>query len=330
MNKTALALMLAGVFALSAPLRAEDDHEEEASETAEPTAATPAATPDASPHALNKGYKAEAAATAPVTNTEVAAPAVLRDEPQSWITAPPQRPLGAVVGRAAGGGGGTASGSGAGISCEDSVPKLRNVIRQVHVNLFRYTNRVYLFELGPNEAISVEFTAPKSGGGGFHTNYGTNAREVSLVQSLSETPCDFNLKKALAARQVGPNEPRPTISPCHVFSINAASGLGFVIEGTALTPGTNASAASTLCVLKPGKTYYYNIRTIRIEPNRAPFDDCAADAEIMGSDLKCGGLWQFIGGDAEGMKPGFSPRQDRWGGSCPVGSKIANGKVYCL
>ena len=326
MNKTALALMLAGVFALSAPLRAEDDREEEVSEAAEPSAATPAA----APHALNKGYKTEAAATAaPVTNTEVAAPVERRDELKSSLTAPPQRQLGAER-RAAAAVGGTAAGSGAGISCADSVPKLARVIRQVHVNLFRYTNRVYLYELSPNEALSVEFTAPKSGGGGFATSDGTNAREVSTIVSLSETACDFNWEKALAARQVGPNEKRPTPSPCLDSNVNGRTSLSFVIEGTALTPGTSASAASTLCVLKPGKTYYFNIRTLVLGPDVAPFDACARDAKTMGPDLKCGGFWQFFGGDAEGMKPGFSPRQDRWGGSCPVGSKIENGKVYCL
>ena len=33
----------------------------------------------------------------------------------------------------------------------------------------------------------------------------TNARLQSLVISLSETACDFNLKKGLAALQAGPN-----------------------------------------------------------------------------------------------------------------------------
>ncbi len=289
MNKPALALMAACVLSLCSPLRAEDDEAEESSETA--TSAAAAA-------ARNKGYKVEGTRPAPATD-EDEAPIERHREPRTLFTAPPQRPLGAAERRAAAAGGGASSGTGAGISCEKSDPPLTRVIREEVHGLIRDTNKIRQFAFGPNEAISYKFTAQKSGSGGFSTNEGTQARRESTLMSVSETPCDFDVEKALAGMDRGPASPRGKWSPCHVYNIGPGGGIGIVPIGQALAPGANTSA---ICFVKPGKTYYFNIRSFSADyVNKRDYRDaCAVSAKTMGPGLKCGGIWQFIGSEAGG------------------------------
>lgn len=285
MNKTALALMAACVLSLCLPLRAEDDDAEEPKESA--TSAAAAA-------ARNKGYKTDETQIAPSADDE--APVERHSDPRTLTQAPPQRPLGAAERRAASAAGGASSGAGGGISCDKSSPPLTRVIREERPNLLRGTNKIEEFVLGPNEAISYKFIAQKSGWGGFQTNEGTNARRVSTLLSVSETPCDFDAAKALAGSDQGGNAPRRKSNPCYAYAIGPGAVITVLPEGQVVSPG---KPTNHLCVLKPGKVYYFNIRSFAANPNR---DACAESAKTMGPNLKCGGIWQFIGSEAGGAE----------------------------
>jgi len=285
MSKRGLALMVAGVLSLSAQLRADDGEDAETQDAAAPVAAEAA---------RNKGFKAEAANTAPATDTKVGAPIEHPSQPKTSFTPPPRRPLGAAERRAAGSVSGDAAPSASGISCEKSDPPLTRVIHKDFPNRKGDPNSG-TWAVGPNEAISYKFTAPKSGGGGFSTDLGTNARIVPHMITVSETPCDFDGVKAVSGRQVGPNEPKPKFVPCYEAA-GPGGTINFATIGLALPPGT---PTVHICWLKPGKTYYFNIRTYLPFPDR---DACAEEARTFGPNLRCGGIWGYTGAMADGEK----------------------------
>ena len=291
MSKPALALMIVGVLALSVPSRAQDEGDEEPNQNTAPIAADAART---------KGFKAEAANPPPATDAEVAAPVERHAEPKSSFTAPPQRRLGAAEPRAAATGGEASSGPGAGIACEKSDPPLTRVVREEVRDLIRDTNKIHWFAFGPNEAISYKFTAQKTGWGGFQTNEGTQSRREATLISVSETACDFDAEKALSDMDRGPNTPRKS-SPCHVYALGPGGVITMVPIGQALPPGTQTGH---ICWIKPGKTYYFNIRSFSADwINKRDYRDaCAESAKTMGPNLKCGGIWQFIGAEVPGAK----------------------------
>lgn len=174
---------------------------------------------------------------------------------------------------------------------------MTRVIREERPNLLKETNKVEWFSFGPNEAISYKFIAQKSGVGGFSTNEGTNARRVSTLITVSQTPCDFDAAKALAGIDRGPGVKRGKWDACHIYNIGPGGVITMVPAGQALAPGANKDS---VCLVEPGKTYYFNIRAFAPDPNR---DACAESAKTMGSGLKCGGIWQFIGSEAAAKKP---------------------------
>jgi len=291
--KPILALMMtAAILAMSAPTWAEDEGEADPNESS---------TPDAAEASRVKGYKVEKPKPgAPEAEDE--APIEHRAQPKTLIKLPPQRQLGAAERRVAASGGGASTGSGAGISCDKSDPPLTRVIREEVHNLVRDSNRIRYFAFGPNEAISYKFTAQKSGSGGFATDEGTQSRRESTLMSVSETPCDFDVEKALAGMDRGPNSPRGKWSPCHMYNIGPGGSIGIVPIGQALPPGANTSA---ICFVKPGKTYYFNIRSFSADwINKRDYrDSCAESAKTMGPNLRCGGIWQYIGSEVdEGKK----------------------------
>jgi hypothetical protein len=283
MNKPLLALTIAASLALAAPLRAQDEGGENSKRDATPAAAA----------ALNKGYKAEVAAPASEAEPEDAPPVESHGAPLNPAKTPPQRPLGAAERRAAASGGGVETAAAAtGLSCDQSDPPLTGgVIREDRPNLLRDTNKIEWYAIGPNQALSVKFTAQKSGMGGFQTNEGTNARKQTHMANVSETPCDFDAKKAMAGSTWGGINRPGKRNPCYDFG-PTGTVITIVPTSQALNPGTNTAH---ICWVKPGKTYYYNIRTFLPDPSR---DQCAEDAKTMRwPGMKCGGLWQFIGGE---------------------------------
>ena len=246
---------------------------------------------DAASAARDKGYKAEAAATTPEeAPQEDTIPSERPSEPKSSIALPPQRPLGSAERRAAASGtGGTEAGSSAGISCEQSAPPLTRVIRVDFPDLI--TGRVWPFTYGPNEAISVKFTTPLSGFGGFTTYEHVSAgAPTPMLINVSETPCDFNVETSMAgatARAVGGPALISKWDPCHNF--NGDSGtISIARVGQVLPTGV---APWTVCRVKPGKTYYFNMRSFE---NRR---DACAELVKTHPNLKCGGIWQFNGSE---------------------------------
>ena len=297
--------MIVAVLALSVPLRAEDDGGEEPRATS---------TSIASEAARDKGYAAEAATPAAAADEESAEPIESRDQANTSIAPPHQRPLGAASGRAANAGGGvqTFAAGGAGISCDKSDPALTRVIREDlrSAVVYRYNNNtdeswlktgyfVLPWSLGINEAISYKFTAPKTGRGGFSTGMGripiraiggstSDVRPVSTMMTVSETACDFDEAQARlwheSSDPLPSGQKRKQPNNCTSWSVNADTAVNVIVLGQATAPGENTSSQ---CWIKPGKTYYLNIRTLGIKPLR---DACASDAKILGPDLQCGGI----------------------------------------
>ena len=266
-----IAFMI-GVFALSASaVRADDDEE-----------ATSAETPAAAAAARDKGYRAEKPTQATTKVDEEDAPVSRPSASQGGLTPPPQRPLGAAERKAASSSGGGAS-SAAGISCEKSEPPLARVIRIDDPEAFNGSAKQISFSYGPNEAISYKFIAQKSVWGGFtvlgHVSAGA---QTPMLMSVSETPCDFNVEKSMArAEAVGPAGLKQ--DPCYLFT-GGEGTLNFAAVGTAL-PRDGAGAIQ--CRLKPGKTYYYNMRSYE-----GGQDACAKLAKTH-PGIKCGGIWRY-------------------------------------
>ncbi|MBI5200267.1 MAG: hypothetical protein HY925_01660 [Elusimicrobia bacterium] len=191
-----------------------------------------------------------------------------------------------------------------GISCEDSYPPLTGgVIREELHDLVRDTNKPHWFAYGPNQAVSYAFTAQA---GGFNTNEGTAARRTSTLITVSETPCDFDYEKALAGIDRGPTAPKGVWDACRIYNVGPGGAINMLLEGQVLPPGTSPIP---YCWLKPGKTYYFNIRSFQaddtFDPNHAAQksdyrDSCAEDAKNFGfgPGLKCGGIWQFVAADS--------------------------------
>jgi hypothetical protein len=99
-----------------------------------------------------------------------------------------------------GGGGGSAGGGG--IRCEDSVPRLTGGVDKQDMKSFSFLQgRPVFFTLRPNSAVSYKFTAPKKGALMFGTEEATKDRQVSLLISVSEIPCDFDPVKAAVNKQ---------------------------------------------------------------------------------------------------------------------------------
>jgi hypothetical protein len=270
-------LLAALVFALavSGALAAEGEEE---------TAPSAAPTPAASSAVLTKGYRAEEAPAAPQPDATEEAPVQRRGETKTLVTAPPQRPLGAVERRAAALGGEGEASTNAGISCDKSEPALTGgVTRKERASLTKDSGIPEAFTLAPNQALSVKFTAPQSGGGGFSIIAATNARWEQMFMTISKTPCDFDVKKLLASADRGPNFPRAIPAACYGYAPGEGAAINVMADGQAVPPGLYKPA---ICFITPGKTYYLNIRTLSTNPTR---DACAEDAKTMGANLKCGG-----------------------------------------
>ena len=291
MIKPALAVL---VLSLSFAVARAEDGDEEATPS-------PSSTPAASAAAREKGYRTEEAKTATPPDVEEDSPMERHLESKTLVTAPPQRPLATAERRAAASGG--AASSGVGISCEQSEPPLARVIHEDRPNLLRDTNKIERFAFGPNEAISYKFTAQKSGSGGFGTEESTNARREPTLITVSETPCDFDVKKALAGIDRGPTSPRGKWDACHIYNVGPGGTINMVPTGQALAPGANKDA---ICFVSPGKTYYFNIRSLSVDnvilTPTSVHDACAESAKTMGAGLKCGGIWQFIGAETDAAK----------------------------
>ena len=115
--------------------------------------------------------------------------------------------------------------------------------------------------------------------------------------SVSETACDFDAEKALTDMDRGPNTPRGKPAPCYRYNIGPGGNILIVPIGQALPAGTNMAP---ICFVKPGKTYYFNIRSFSADwINKRDYRDaCAESAKTFGPNLKCGGIWQYIGQEA--------------------------------
>jgi hypothetical protein len=276
MNKPLLVLTIGAALAMAAPLWAQDEGDAYSEQASTPTAAV-----------LKKGYTTEVASPPPEAEPEDGPPVESHGAPLK-----PMPPLHPLSRRAAAAGGSAQTGATApGLSCDKSDPPLTGgVIRETRPNLLRDTNKPIWYEVGPNQALSIKFTAQKSGMGGFGTEMATNARTEPHMVNVSETPCDFDLKKTFAGNDWGGIKRPGKPNPCYAFAA-VGPGITIVPEGQTLAPGANTAA---ICFVKPGKTYYFNIRTFAPDPNR---DMCAEDAKTMGPSLKCGGIWQFVGAE---------------------------------
>jgi hypothetical protein len=269
-------LFAAVVICLSASgARADDGNDE--------TPPSAAATSTVSGAALPKGYRTEEAAAAPEPDANEDAPVQRQEEANPLVRAPSQRPLGATARRAASGGEAAASTS-AGISCDASEPPLTGgVIRKERASLTLGSGIREAFTLAPNQALSVKFTAPKSGGGGFNIIEATHARWEQMFMTVSKIPCDFDVKKLLASADRGPNFPRAIPASCIGYAPGEGAAIVVMADGQSVPPGLYKPA---ICFITPGKTYYLNIRTLSTNPTR---DACAVSAERLGANLKCGG-----------------------------------------
>ncbi|MCM2268383.1 MAG: hypothetical protein NDI60_11505 [Elusimicrobiales bacterium] len=159
-------------------------------------------------------------------------------------------------------------GLGAGVACKDSIPALAGVKSEPLPSWDWLSGRVVYFSLKPNEALSYKFTAPDKGYIRFVTQEATNARQVNLLISVSETPCDFDARKAAANVR----------GKCHAMM--KFPQVDAVISG-----------AVDGCRLQAGKTYYFNIRTYLDNPVR---DACAAELPFFRSVNQqplCGGIF---------------------------------------
>jgi len=277
MNKPLLALTIGASLALAVPLRAQGEGGEDSKQDPTPAAA-----------ALNKGYKAEVASPSPEAEPEDGPPVESQGEPPAAAKTPPQRPLGAVARQAAASGGSVVTDAAVpGLSCDKSDPPLTGgVIREDRPNIARESgpgNYVW-YAIGPNEALSIKFTAPSRGLGGFVTDMATNARPEAHLTNVSETPCDFDVKKTFAGSPYGGITRPGKHNACYQFgAVNTL--ITIVPTGQPFPPG---ASTAHICFVKPGKTYYYNIRTFAPDPNR---DMCAEDAKTMRwPGMKCGGL----------------------------------------
>ena len=142
---------------------------------------------------------------------------------------------------------------------------------------------VELFAFGPNQALSYKFIAPKTGGGGFGITMATNATWAPMFMTVSETPCDFDIKKLLASSDRGPNFPRAIPNACYGYAPGDGAGMNVMAAGQATPTGMFNPA---ICFITPGKTYYFNIRSLSLSPAR---DGCAEAAKTSDLNFKCGG-----------------------------------------
>ena len=165
-------------------------------------------------------------------------------------------------------GGGVDDNSGGGISCDKTEPRLSGGVVKRE---FALVPGGVLWEVPPNGAISYHFKTPASGTGSFiSVPSNPNARPEPFLTSVSETPCDFNYKKA--GKDL-----------CYSWDTGGDTG-GVIFR---IASGSNSKA----CTLKPNTDYFLNVRTLT-NPAReaAPRDSCAVDAF---RPARCGGLWHF-------------------------------------
>jgi hypothetical protein len=111
--------------------------------------------------------------------------------------------------------------------------------------------------MGPNEAITYQFTGPTSGSyvGDIFLTQASGSYPATTFVSISETPCDFDVAKATAGNACYTSEPTEN---------------GFQFQ---VTSGTVAAR----CKIAPGVTYYLNVRFL---DRRSPsVDTCAASGQ---------------------------------------------------
>jgi len=263
-----LALILAGSFCLAA--------------TSAP------AQEDAADAALNKGFKTEEAAAG--SNDDGSAPDAISgpaSEPKPKSAAKPsqQAPVGqapaSFTQRPGLGEAPKTAGTGAGIACGDSVPKLANVIKKKFDFAKTAAGPVNDWDVAPNEAISYSFKTPASGTGKIFITMGHIGRPVPHLATISETACDFDVAKARKASAGGGGQ-----NYCYAWG-PSEGGLMFAIAPSKLNG----------CVLKPNADYYFNIRSLSNPGQGEARDACADELPFFRSrpDLPrlCGGIWQL-------------------------------------
>lgn len=135
------------------------------------------------------------------------------------------------------------------------------------------TGAIDFFSMGPGQALTYKFVAPASGANSIVYNESTNASFVPTLMSISSSPCDFDTPKS---------QPGPQRDFCYVSS-NAYNA---VIYGVLPAPQI---APIPYCTLRPGNTYYFNIRFLYTGPGgNTTQDSCNASSSGV-----CGGLLQF-------------------------------------
>lgn len=254
--------LLAVVLVLPAvAVRAQDEDEQTEEAPARKAPAAAAA-------ARNKGYHADDDKPSATQAEDDDAPAEGRPA-QGSFTPPAPRQLGRSGSRAKDASGGGGSASGGGVRCEDSIPKLSAVHRKVLPKLECLNGRVFDYWMLPNEAISYQFTAPKSGSGGFMLNEATSYPATNMMATISEVPCDFDLSGGASGQSCRVARVFPNVS----FKVG---GSGKPSEG---------------CPLKAGKTYFFNIRFLGLA---AGVSDSCADLNKQSpgaKDPRCGGIF---------------------------------------
>lgn len=266
------ALFLCAVVLGGAVPAVRADEDETAEESAKPSIAADAA--------LNKGYQADKAESGTTgdgqTSGPAAAPLPKTGQSSSGVGRSPasfsQRP-------GASSGGDAGPGGGAGISCAKSVPKLRNVQRHEIDSKAMFGGDVIRWAMGPNEAVSYRFKTPGAGTAAINTNRDTSARSVPHLMTISETPCDFDVDKAM----------KPGAGPNSCYAWAPVSGGVVILIAPSKAKG---------CVLKPDSHYYFNIRFLSNPGGGEPRDSCEDDLPIFKSQNltpRCGGIWHAVG-----------------------------------
>lgn len=242
--------------------------------------------PEAAAAARDKGYQADKAEAGVVPgDSDEANPIERHDAPGSsnGLQSPPpaQRKIGKGSDTDSPSGGGV--GGGGGVACEKSIPALTAVHRYELPDLASMVGRVFDYQMRPNEAVSFKFTAPKSGSGGFALNETPYVPSVMAYATISSVPCDFSTSGGL--------DPNGVISgSCHIGRV--FPNVSFTVNGS--------GKLGTGCGVKPGGTYYFNIRFLGWngkEKSVAYEDSCASLIKQFGpgANGKCGGLFSFNG-----------------------------------
>jgi IPT/TIG domain len=152
--------------------------------------------------------------------------------------------------------------------CLNSPTPIKSWQHNIDLTDYKANAALDFIAMGTGQSLTYKFTTPASGGGSFQTEENTQVTTPPTMISVSESPCDFNTAKLQF----------PGRDYCYSL-IQAVSNIvqyEITPTGTPSTPGN--------CGLKPGATYYFNMRFLK--PSGATYIESCPAGALCGATLQ--------------------------------------------